>query len=212
MQPEFWQKVWENNQLGFQLEQPHELLVKHAARFLPAKVVFVPLCGKSPDLHFLARQHSVVGAELSPIACHDFFAEAQLPVLQVEQNTFESGAIRLHQGDIFELSPIHVQHCQHIYDRAALIALPAELRAKYVQWLQYALPKASVLLLTVVYPQAERQGPPFSVDVDEIHHLFDRCKIQLIDEQDLTGKGFARRKLATTSLVEQAWWIEWDFA
>lgn len=211
MQPEFWHKVWENNQLGFQLEQPHELLVKHASRFVTQQAVFVPLCGKTPDMHFLAKQHSVIGAELSPIACRDFFADAKLAVHQPAENILEHGQIRLHLGDIFELAHEHLHHCQQIYDRAALIALPAELRQRYVKWLQTALPKASLLLLTVVYPQLERSGPPFSVDAAEIQQLFGQCQVQLIDEQDLTGKGFARRKLATSSLVEQVWWIEWDF-
>lgn len=210
MQPEFWHQVWENNQLGFQLEQAHELLVKHETRFPNDATVFVPLCGKSPDLHFLAQHRPVVGAELSPIACTDFFAEASLPVTMVGPNIYVHGDICLHQGDIFELDHSHVQHCRYIYDRAALIALPAELRRRYVLWLQRALPAASLMLLTVVYPQNERQGPPFSVDADEVQQLFTGCHIELIDQQDLTGKGFARRKLATSSLIEQVWWISWD--
>lgn len=162
-------------------------------------------------MHFLAQHHAVVGAELSPIACRDFFVEANLPVQIIDSSTYVHGQICLHQGDIFELDHSRVSHCQQIYDRAALIALPEELRRQYVDWLQRAIPKATLLLLTVVYPPSEMQGPPFSIDGEEIESLFRHCKFELIDERDLTGKYFARRKLPTSSLIEQVWLITWDF-
>ena len=41
--------------------------------------VFVPLCGKSLDMVWLAQQgHRVIGAELSQRAIDDFFAERGL--------------------------------------------------------------------------------------------------------------------------------------
>ena len=82
MDAQFWHQVWQQDQLGFQLAEAHPLLRAQLAALPPGDSVLVPLCGKSPDLHWLAQHYQVIGAELSQIACRDFFAEAQLPVLQ----------------------------------------------------------------------------------------------------------------------------------
>lgn len=45
--------------------------------------VFVPLCGKSLDMIWLAQQgHEVIGVELSPVAVEDFFRENGLNPVQ----------------------------------------------------------------------------------------------------------------------------------
>ena len=57
---------------------------------------------------------------------------------------------------------------------AALIALPPELRRRYVSKLYSRLPhECRGLLITLEYPQHERAGPPFSVREDEVHALYD---------------------------------------
>ncbi|MBU2425534.1 MAG: thiopurine S-methyltransferase, partial [Gammaproteobacteria bacterium] len=76
MEPVFWHQVWQQGQLGFQLAQAHPMLCAQLSCLPVGGQVFVPLCGKSPDLHSLAQQYQVIGAELSHIACRDFFAEA----------------------------------------------------------------------------------------------------------------------------------------
>jgi len=70
MDASFWHARWQQNELGFQLEAAHPLLQKWLAHVGSGKgPVLVPLCGKSPDIQYLANFSSVVGAELSPIAC-----------------------------------------------------------------------------------------------------------------------------------------------
>ena len=59
-----------------------------------------------------------------------------------------------------------------VYDRAALIALPPELRSKYVAHLKQVLPGAAQLLLTIEYPQERMDGPPFSVGLAEVRRLY----------------------------------------
>ena len=66
MQTDFWHERWKNNQIGFhrqnvnaQLQQFWKDLGLGSAAEAP---VFVPLCGKSHDLSWLAQQgHSVIG-------------------------------------------------------------------------------------------------------------------------------------------------------
>lgn len=76
----FWHDRWKNNQIGFHNEEVNERL----SRYWPTLGIeegakaFVPLCGKSLDMHWLRqRRHPVVGVDLSPIAIHDFFSEAE---------------------------------------------------------------------------------------------------------------------------------------
>ena len=79
--PTFWHDRWTTGQLGFHEGRPNA----HLTRWWPTlglaanARVLVPLCGKSKDLAWLLAQgHTVVGVELSPIACAAFFAEQGL--------------------------------------------------------------------------------------------------------------------------------------
>jgi len=212
MDAEFWLNCWQNNHLGFQLDAPHPMLVAALPQLPRVDKIFVPLCGKSPDLHFLSEHFNVVGSELSAIACRDFFAEADLHPTEstlAEHRCFQHNRISLWQGDFFTLPSAIVSDITLIYDRAALIALPSELRLRYVQSLRRNLPSATLLLISLEYPQDEKAGPPFSVSVAEIAQLFAGAEIRLLEEIDLTGVGFARRKFLTSQLVEKSWMIRW---
>lgn len=60
-----------------------------------------------------------------------------------------------------------------VYDRAALIACPEELRRRYVEHLVETVPEgAPVCLITVEYDPNEIAGPPFSVLESEVRDLF----------------------------------------
>ncbi len=212
MEADFWHQVWQQDQLGFQLAEAHPLLRAQLAALPAGDSILVPLCGKSPDLHLLAQQYRVVGAELSHIACRDFFTEAQLTVAPQETGDFtlwQTAQYQLWQGDFFALPDAAVKDCQLVYDRAALIALPAEMRQRYVQKLRQLLPNASLLLISLEYPEHEKQGPPFAVVAAEITQLFEFAEINLCGIRNLTGQGFARRKFETSQLVEKSWLISW---
>ncbi len=213
MDAEFWLNCWKNNHLGFQLEEPHPLLVAALPILPKVHRVFVPLCGKSPDLHLLAQHYAVVGSELSAIACNDFFAEAGCEPAKenfAEHVLFSHQQVVIWQGDFFTLPAAAVKDIELVYDRAALIALPGELRERYVQNLRQYLPKATMLLISLEYPQEEKVGPPFSVSEAEIFRLFAGAKISKLADVDLTGAGFARRRFLTSRLVESSWLISWE--
>jgi thiopurine S-methyltransferase len=212
MQPQFWLDCWQQEQLGWHLETVHPFLLKAPADWLEQSSVLVPLCGKSLDLHFLAKTAAVVGAELSVIACNDFFRESALAVETATVDDFvcyRAGNIQLWQGDFFQLSADKVATCQGVYDRAALIALPAAMRQAYADKLRQLMPHADMLLISLVYPQAEKNGPPFSVSAEEIRRLFAFAEVSLVDARDLTGQGFARRRFETSALLEMCWRIKW---
>jgi hypothetical protein len=113
----------------------------------------------------------VLGVELSPLAVEQFFAEHGLRPDTRESRYgrhHEAGGIELVVGDAFGLDAGLLRDCAAVFDRAALIALPADVRLRYARGLYAALPEGCRgLLVTLEYPQADREGPPFSVQQDK---------------------------------------------
>lgn len=179
MQADFWHQRWSENQIGFHQAAPTPLLLKHwpSLGIAPGAQVFVPLAGKSLDMVWLASQgHRVLGVELSQLAVEQFFAEHDLrpDIHQTKYGRhYVANGIELICGDAFALDAGALRDCAAVFDRAALIALPPELRLRYAHELYARLPTGCRgLLVTIEYPQEEREGPPFSVQEDEVHALF----------------------------------------
>ncbi len=178
MDQDFWLARWQNNQIGFHEGVPNALLVSQLATLgLPAAArIFVPLCGKSQDMHWLRAQgFRVVGVELSRLAVEQFFAERGLtpvvsPAGRLER--FEADGVTLFVGDIFDLDRDTLSAVDAIYDRAALVALPAPLRQRYAAHLIELTDSAPQLLVTFEYDQTCRPGPPFSVMEAEVREYY----------------------------------------
>jgi len=179
MQPDFWHQRWADNQIGFHQSAPTTLLLKHwpTLGVDAGATVFVPLCGKSLDMVWLASQgHRVLGVELSQLAVEQFFAEHGM-----QADTHESrygthycaGGIEIIHGDAFALDEVALAECAAVFDRAAMIALPPRLRARYADELYARLPTGCTgLLVTLEYPQAERDGPPFAIAEAEVRKRY----------------------------------------
>jgi thiopurine S-methyltransferase len=72
------------------------------------------------------------------------------------------------------------------------------------------MPTADLLLLSLEYPAEEKSGPPFSVPAAELVRLFGFAEVTQLQQRDLTGQGFARRRFDTTYLTETSWRIRWS--
>ncbi|MGY6629416.1 MAG: thiopurine S-methyltransferase [Wenzhouxiangella sp.] len=178
MNPEFWHERWQQQQIGFHEGQANQLLCRYWPQLVETGQgqVFVPLCGKSVDMLWLRqRGHSVLGVELSELAAQAFFEDHDLPFEQDSLGSFlrfHHDGIEIWCGDVFDLTPDHLAGVGYVYDRASLIALPANLRARYAQHLIHCLPSASQgLLISLAYPDGAMQGPPFSVADEEVRRL-----------------------------------------
>ncbi|WP_137817747.1 thiopurine S-methyltransferase [Pseudomonas sp. 2FG] len=178
MDEEFWQKRWSRNQIGFHLTEINPYLQQHwpALNIPQGARVLVPLCGKSLDLAWLAAQGlQVVGIELAERAVEDFFSEQQLQPQIGQRGAFkvyQAGAVQLWCGDFFALTAEDVADCVALYDRAALIALPLEMRERYATHLASILPHGCEgLLITLDYDQVLMEGPPFAVADEEVQRL-----------------------------------------
>lgn len=175
MEPNFWHERWLRAETGFHQQE----INLHLRQFWQAlglsagQRIFVPLCGKSRDLLWLAGEgHSAIGVELSPIAVEAFFAENDLQPRRWREDAFEiweAEQIRILLGDFFALEPRHLADCAGFYDRAALIALPPAMRSQYVNHLRTIVPvSAPGLLVTMEYDPLAMSGPPFAVSEEEV--------------------------------------------
>jgi len=217
MEPEFWHKRWSTNQIGFHASEVNPYLQRFWPQMGlgPGSQVLVPLCGKSLDLLWLAHQgHSVLGVELSEKAITDFFDEHQLKPSVSEKGDFKvfrAGDIEIRCGDFFALAPDDLLDCVALYDRAALIALPAQMRERYTAHLQNILPRCAGLLVTLEYSQAEMPGPPFSVSHDEVQRLLGHnWKLEVLQEQDVLGESWKFLQAGVTRLDERVYRISSD--
>ncbi len=213
MEPEFWHERWRKGEIGFHQEAPHPALAKHWPSLGAPQGgrVLVPLCGKSHDMHWLARSgHSVVGVELSPLAVDAFFSEAGLaPTRRAEaaHEVVTHAPYDLWCGDIFSLRPAQLPDIAAVYDRASLIALPPAMRSHYAGWLAAAIaPGTPVLLITFAYDQSEMNGPPFSVTDAEVHALFSAdFDIDRQAANDVWASEPGLRKRGLTGLTESVY-------
>ncbi|ASA54693.1 thiopurine S-methyltransferase [Vibrio gazogenes] len=213
MDKEFWHSKWAANRIGFHMTDVNPLLLEYWPALSPQREeqVFVPLCGKSEDLVWLAAKHDrVIGVELSEIAVRSFFSEHFYTPLVTQIDSFhqcyEFDELQIYQGDVFT-APL--EHIELIYDRAALVSIMPSQRDAYIQRLRALLkPGGRMLLISVDYEQTELAGPPFSVDRNQIQHLFQGMKMTLLcrKEADPGHPKIAKQKLSR--FADEVWLIE----
>lgn len=193
MKEDYWQQRWQANEIGFNQPQPNRLLQRYfdSLNLKPGARILVPLCGKSIDMLWLANQgYEILGIEFSSIACEAFFTENNLPFTLIKEDKFslfQSDKIILMAGDFFHLSQSMIGKIDVVYDRAALIALPPELRKAYAHHLvELLVPDTAILLITTVYNQSEMAGPPFSVGEVEVRQLYSSYQIKQLYNKALS--------------------------
>ena len=212
MDAEFWHGRWRDDNIAFHKAHTNPFLEQYAHRLELGEGdrVLVPLCGKSVDMHWLrTRGFRVLGVELSDIAVRDFFVERGITPARRREGAFdilEGGGVTLMCGDIFDLEADHLADVAAIYDRAALVALPATMRARYVDHLDALLPPAApTLLLTFEYPEHEIDGPPFSIGVDEVRALYaGRRRVEVLETADRLAVEKRLVERGLTRLAEHA--------
>jgi thiopurine S-methyltransferase len=199
MKAEYWLQRWKQGRTGWHHESVMPLLEQNWESLGVGRGtrVLVPLCGKSLDILWLARQGlRVLGVEISPLAVETFLAENHLQAGRAEAtdgthyritNAPADGDVEIINGDVFGVAPGQLESCGAFYDRAALIAFPAPMRERLVREVYAKLPAgARGLLITLDYPAGEMEGPPFSVDDAEVHRLFDaQWDIRQVERRDI---------------------------
>jgi thiopurine S-methyltransferase len=240
MKEDYWLERWERDETAFHQDEvnPHLRQYWQELHLAPGSTVFVPLCGKSCDMAWLVEQgHTVVGVELSHIAVEAFFAENGLTPKRVPGEKFdcyEADRIRILCGDFFDLGKGDLANIHAVYDRGALIALPPEMRKRYVAQLLDILPMsprqssensvrpvtpgapgssgAGILLVTLDYPAEEMEGPPFAVSPEEVEALYEErnvhANIRLLLHKDVLEENPRFRERGLSRLEENVFLLK----
>jgi thiopurine S-methyltransferase len=164
--------------------------------------VFVPLCGKTVDMAYLATTSyttEVVGVEGIRLALEEFATEH--PSLKIKSDTtiidgferFVGDKIILLKGDYFDLDPIKTGGTFGlIYDRASFVAIDPSLRLAYVEVQGKLLAKGGKILLIALERKGSeygmKQGPPFSLTESTVRNLYESQdwvqSIELLEQTD----------------------------
>lgn len=177
MEPDFWHQKWQANQIGFHKAEANPLLIRHLPALGLAKGarVFVPLCGKTLDIPWLlAEGYRVAGAELSAIAVEQLFdgmGVAPEVTAVGALRRYSADGVDIFAGDIFDLTAETLGPVDAVYDRAALVALPDDMRARYAAHLADITGRAQQLVICFEYDQSQMNGPPFSVSPAEVERV-----------------------------------------
>lgn len=192
MDANFWHQKWATKEIGFHQPQAHPLLVKHLQQLQlkPGARIFLPLCGKTLDIHWLLSQgFQVAGAELSELAIKELFIELDIApqITQLGKITrYSAPKLDIFVGNIFALSREQLGQVDAIYDRAALVALPETMRNDYAEHLVAISHRARQLLISFEYDQSKLQVPPFSVCPQAVSQLYSKhYELQLLTTQAL---------------------------
>ena len=202
---ESWIERWREGRIGWHEAQGNASLKKHWRA--TGRQVLVPLCGKTHDLIWLAEQgNEVIGVELSELAIRAFFTEqtlnytiqdGELPAYQAAEKP-----ITIYCGSFFDLKSVR---CNAHYDRGALIAMPAEVRASYAEHANSLLTQdAEQLVIALEYDQTQAIGPPFSVPSDELLSYWPTLLcVDEYDDIDNAPPKFIAAGL--TEMIEKVW-------
>ncbi|WP_372829810.1 thiopurine S-methyltransferase [Psychrobacter maritimus] len=217
MNSKFWQQRWQEGRIGFHQFDVNPELIKHFSTLaLPiGSQVLVPLCGKSVDMVWLAHAgYDVVGIELVESAVQAFFIEQNItPTITEFTSAADGSTLKRYQGqlagqtitlwvaDIFALSPTAIGDIAAVYDRAALIALPADMRPDYSTQIIKLSNNAPQLLITLNYEQSKKDGPPFSISQEQLQQYYNaNYKIIELESQSST-----LNSAAELSVTEHVW-------
>jgi thiopurine S-methyltransferase len=213
MRANFWIKAWNEGNIGFHQSETHPALEKYWPALPPGASVLAPLCGKSLDLLWLEdRGLDVTGVEFFEPAVRQFFSENGLAAEESRQYGLKCYSardrkIRIFAADFIEFAQVDdANRFDSLYDRAALVALPADMRPGYVEACKRLLvPDARGLLVTLEYDQSLMEGPPFSVEAVEVDRLWSR-RMTRVEQMDMLSL-MPRAKASGLSRLDEYFWL-----
>jgi thiopurine S-methyltransferase len=168
-------------------------------------------------MRFLAELgHRVVGCELVDQAAAAFFDEAGVEPARSQSADYDvreaafggkGGSVRILTGDALTLATEVTGPIDAVFDRAALIALPTELRAPYVARV-LGLLRAGAPILLVTLEHDAGSGPPHSVPEDVVHALYaERADVKLLERRDVAAESPHILQKGATHVHEAAYLV-----
>lgn len=97
---------------------------------------------------------------------------ADNPAIKYYQGQLSGQTITLWVADIFALLSEDIGSVKAVYDKAALIALPENMRTKYSEHIRKISGHAPQFIITLTYDQSKKAGPPFSISSEQIQQYY----------------------------------------
>lgn len=201
---ESWLERWREGRIGWHQQDGNDSLARYWRG--SGMRVLVPLCGKSVDMLWLARQgNDVTGVEVSEIAVREFFADNGLDFETSADGTRYSAKdlpVTIVCGDYLAFDD---RGFDAHYDRGALVAMPAGERAGYAAHTTARLSADPMqLIITLEYDQTRVDGPPYSVSSDEVLSYWPA--LERVDAyDDIVNAPPKFREAGLRELIEVVW-------
>jgi thiopurine S-methyltransferase len=214
MEENYWLNKWRMNDITFHENEVNADLIAffETLQLNPGDSIFVPLCGKSKDMLWLAEKGlKVIGVELSPIACHEFFAELNITpniTTHTHYTKYQHENIELLCGDLFNLTSADFPIIHAVYDCKALIALPANLRKKYIDHIIKCVSHHIKILLLTRESVCQVKPPPYPVSKAEVDLLYgDHFTVRTLKHTIITDIPERLIKKGYTEMTESVYLI-----
>nr|XP_039260200.1 probable thiopurine S-methyltransferase [Styela clava] len=168
-------------------DQASPMLRKHIKSLLPnaiRKRIFLPLCGKSPDIKWLIDEgYEVVGLECSEHAILEFFEENSVEFeksVSTKDHSFrvytgKTANVVIYEGDYFKFnSDIAGGLFDAVWDSASLNTIELASRKPYVEIMRSVLDKQAKYMLSAMYFGEKRTwiNNPFDITDADMTELF----------------------------------------
>lgn len=188
-----WKQYWREQRTDLHQQGINPFLIRWwpSLQLEKGSRVLVPLCGKTQDMLWLIAQgYRVIGIELSAQAIRAFFDENTISPTKRHQGKITRwghGNLTILGGDVFSVSAGDLGPIDAIYDHAALVALPPDIRRTYVAHLGVIAPDArQLLVLTAEDAEDGNAGEQIQCVAHEMESLYmEGFEIDLVDVQRL---------------------------
>ncbi|XP_019849402.1 PREDICTED: probable thiopurine S-methyltransferase isoform X2 [Amphimedon queenslandica] len=174
----YWNIRWTGGTTIWHKWEVDELLKKHY-HFLQTgnnqSSIFVPLCGKSIDMKWLAdKGHAVVGIDIVELAAQQFFTESNIPFKKLYESTDDMMKIKFIVGDLFKCSVERIGSFDAIWDCNSIIAINPDDTKRYAKLLDSLLKSSGRILLSTYEFEdlSGRDQPPHNLPPDAVKGLF----------------------------------------
>jgi thiopurine S-methyltransferase len=185
MDVEFWLSAWEENNIGFHQSEYNSIMLEYFSdKELKGKRVFIPMAGKTKDIkYFLEQGAHVTAVECSAKAIQAFYEENDMSCTVKEEGdyfVYESDNLTFYHGDFFKLTPAQTGLINYVYDRASVVALPQDMRKKYMDMIADLIDNDTKLcIITFECDLREVLGPPFMIPATELQGCYAKRGIYL---------------------------------
>lgn len=197
MEAKFWLDSWDQGgyYTSFHRRDVHPFVQAHTPsdRFAGARVL-VPLCGKTNDmLYYRGFAGHVTGVELAEKAILQFFEENGIAYTRAGDR-FEAEGITILCADFFALTREDVGRVDLVYDRAALVALPLDMRMRYIAKLDELTPIGGRQLVITLEYDPHLPSAPFAITPEEVAAYYGYgYAIDHVEHQNQPQHGMIRR-------------------